>query len=177
MVDVLTLVGLAVGAEGSHGIGLGHFLPDHGLVLGGKFLHLLLDLLEVAFLDDVAFLRHDIIEEAVFDGRTETELYAGIKLFQGLGQQVGRSVPEGVLALFILPFVEFYLCVAVDWTVQFCRFTVHATGNHVACQGWRNAFCNLLSRNTLFILAHRAIGESDVYHKLLFKNFRIFVQK
>ena len=56
----------------------------------------------------------DVVVEAVFDGRADTELDARIERLEGFGQQVGRGVPEGVLALFVLPFVEFDRGVLLD---------------------------------------------------------------
>ena len=56
----------------------------------------------------------DVVVEAVFDGRADAELDARVERFEGLGQQVRRGVPEGVLALFVVPFVEFDRSVLFD---------------------------------------------------------------
>jgi hypothetical protein len=78
LLDVLALVGLSVGSKLLQGVGLGHLLANHGLLLASQFLHLCFNCWEVALLDHLAVRQQDIIEESVFDSRSETELDARI---------------------------------------------------------------------------------------------------
>ena len=86
---MLAFVLLSVGPELLDGVGLGDFLAHKGLVLRREFLHLLLNLLEIALLDDFAVFRHHVIEEAVFYSRTESELDARVQLLESFCQQMG----------------------------------------------------------------------------------------
>ena len=134
LVDVLALVGLTCSTEQGEAVCLAYLLAHNGFVLAGKLQHLVLNLLEVAFADLLAFGKQNIIEEAVLDGRAEAELDAGIEFLQSLGKQVGAGVPEGVLALFVLELVELDACIGGDGAVQFCCLAIHATGHNVLCQ-------------------------------------------
>ena len=86
---MLALVGLSVGSKLLQGFGLRHFTTNDGLLLASQFLHLSLNLGEVALLDHLAVFQQHIIEESVLDSRSETELDARIQLLQSLCQQVG----------------------------------------------------------------------------------------
>ncbi len=131
---MLALVLLTVGLEFLQGIGLGDFAANDGLVLLGEFLHLGLDLGEVVLGDGCAFGWHDVVEEAILNGRSETELNAGIELLQSLCQKVGGGVPEGVLTLFVLKLIEGDGGIFIDGSVQLCGLTIHAATHNVACQ-------------------------------------------
>ena len=136
LVDVLHLILLSLCLELCYGISLSHFLTHYGFVLASQFKHLILYLLEVALLDHLAVRQLNIIEETVLCGRTETKLYAWVELLQCLGEEVGRGVPEGVLAFFVLKAVEGDGSILSDRTVEFGGLTVYATCHAVACQGW-----------------------------------------
>ena len=102
LVDMLALIFLSVGTESGKGIGFGYLLAHHRLVFLGQFFHLCLDFREVILRDGHAFRRHHVVEESVFHGRSETELYARIEFLECLGQQVSRRMPEGMLAFLVL---------------------------------------------------------------------------
>ena len=132
LLNVLHLIFLSVSLKLLDGVGFGYLTSYDGLVFLGKFLHLLLDLGEVVFGDHLALRGHDIIEEAVLDSRAKAELYAGVELLQCLGEQMGRSVPEGVLALFVVELVKSDGCVLVDRTVQLGCLTIDPARYNVA---------------------------------------------
>ena len=134
LVDVLALVGLTCCTEQGEAVGLAYLLAYNRFVLTGKLEHLVLNLLEVAFADLLSIGKQHIIEEAVLDGGTEAELDAGIKFLQSLSKQVGACVPEGMLTLFVLELIELDACISINGAIQFCRLTVHATGNNVLGQ-------------------------------------------
>ena len=83
--------------EGLERFGLGNFAAGELLLVAGELLHLLLDFGQVGLGDGRR--RIDVVVEAVFNGRTDTEFDARIEGFEGFGQQVRRGVPEGVLAM------------------------------------------------------------------------------
>ena len=162
--NVLALVGLTVGLELLQRVGLRDISAHDGLVFLGQFEHLSLDFGEVVLRDHLSFGRHDVIEEAVLDGRSEAELNAGIKLLQGFGKQMRRRVPEGVLALFVLKLVECNRRVFVDGAVQFYGLTVNPARYNVAGESRRDALCDLQTGDALFIRANRPVRKSDFNH-------------
>ena len=134
LLNMLALVGLAIGSKLLQRVGLGHFFPNNGLFLRGQFLHLLFNLREVAFLYALPIGQQHVIKETTLYSRTEAELNARIKLLQGLSQQVSTCMPEGVLALFVIPLVKFDFCVLRDRAVQLHGLTVHSASQNAACQ-------------------------------------------
>ncbi len=130
--DVLHLVLLSSGLKLLDGIGLRHFAADDGLILLGELLHLSLYLGEVVFRDGLTLGRHHIVEETILDGRAEAELDAGIQLLQRLGKQVGRRVPEGVLAFVVVELIQFDGSVGIDGAVEFCCLTINPARYNVA---------------------------------------------
>ena len=110
------------------------------------------------------FSGHYIIIETIFYSRTYAELSAGVEFLQCLSHQVGAGVPEGMLALLVIPLEELYACILVDGAVQFHGFSVHSACKHILSQTAADAFCNLKTGDSCFVLAHRAIGKSDIYH-------------
>ena len=105
VIDELALEGLSLVTEELQGVGLADVGTDNGLILLGEFCHLFLNLGEVCVGQGVA-TGVDVIVETVLYCRADTELYTGVQLLQCLGQQVSRCVPEGVLALGVLPLEE-----------------------------------------------------------------------
>ena len=128
------LVGLAVFAEELERIGLGDVFADQCFLALHQFLHFLFDFGEVVFADGNSRGGHHVVVEAVFDGGSDAELGARPEFLHGFGHEVGRSMPEGVLALFIVPLVEVDGGIAGDGAVEFDSFAVHAAGQHVLCQ-------------------------------------------
>ena len=78
-----------IGSKLLQRISLSHLLANHGLFLASQFLHLCFNFGEIALLDHLAVLQQHVIEEAILDSRSETELDARIEFLQGLCQQVG----------------------------------------------------------------------------------------
>ena len=115
--DEFLLVLVALLGEIGHGIGLGDLDAAEVLLLAGELQHLVLDGLEIGIREGTAVHVH-VIVEAVLDGRSDTELHAGEKGFQGLGHQVGRGVPEHFLGFVILPFEQADFHVLRDGTHQ-----------------------------------------------------------
>ena len=134
LVDVLALVGLACCTEQSEAISLANLLSYNRLVLTSELEHLVFNLLEVALADLLSIRKQHVVEEAVLDSRTEAELNAGIEFLQSLSKEVSTCVPEGMLALFVLELIELDARISINGTIQFCRLTVHATGNNVLSQ-------------------------------------------
>ena len=102
--DQFDLVLVALFGEGRQRLGLGDFAADQRLLVAGQLRHLVLDGRQVGLGD--GHRRIHVVVESVFDGRSDAELDARVERLEGLGQQVRRGVPESVLALFVVPFVE-----------------------------------------------------------------------
>ena len=96
----------------------------------------------VVFLDDLLHLRLDlgevlggegggqieIVVEAVFDGRADGELGAGIQPAHRLGQNVGGGVPIGALAFGIVKGEDLQRAVLLERRAQVHHFAVHPGG-------------------------------------------------
>jgi hypothetical protein len=81
------LVVFATVAEHLERVGFGNVGTAYLFLFANKLHHLLLDFREV-FRCDLVFSRVDVIIEAVFDCRADTELHAWIKLLKGFGEKV-----------------------------------------------------------------------------------------
>ena len=110
--DQFDLVLVALLGEGLQRFGLGDFAAEERFLVAGQLHHLVFDRRQVGLGDGRRGI--DVVVEAVFDGRADAELDARVERFESLGQQVRRGVPEGVLALFVVPFVEFDRSVLFD---------------------------------------------------------------
>ncbi len=131
--DELALVFLATVAEELEGVGLRDVSAHDGLLLLGQLEHLLLDFGEVGR-GELVVTRVDVVIETVFDSGTDAELHAGIQLLESFGKQVGRRVPEGVLAFGVLPLVQTQCRVLGDGTAEVPFFVIDCGGEHVAGQ-------------------------------------------
>ena len=87
-----------------------------------------------------------------------------MELLERLGQQVGRRVPERVLALVVRKLVEVDACILVDGAVELRRLAIDPARYNVAGESRRKALCDLKTRHALLIRANRAVGESDFNH-------------
>ncbi len=163
LADALQLVLVALLGEEVDGLGLAHLAARDGRLGLHQLHHLLLNLGEI-FTRYLIVHKIDIVVEAVLDGGAETELDAGIELLQSRGQQVGRGVPEGFLALLVVPRQQLDGSVLVDRTIQFNHLVVDLGREHIACQAFADAFGNLKWRYAGFILADRAVGKRYIYH-------------
>ena len=128
--DQFDLVGVALLGELFERFGLGNLAADERLFLTGQLHHLGFDSRKVGFGDRHG--RVDVVVEAVLDGRADAELDAGVERFERFGQQVRRGVPEGVLALFVLPLVELDGGIFVDGARQVDRRAVYRSRQRVS---------------------------------------------
>ena len=128
--DQFDLVGVALLGELFERFGLGNLAADERLFLTGQLHHLGFDFRKVGFGDRHG--RVDVVVEAVLDGRADAELDAGVERFERFGQQVRRGVPEGVLALFVLPLVELDGGIFVDGARQVDRRAVYRSRQRVS---------------------------------------------
>ncbi len=104
----LALIFLATVTEHLQGIVLRDVCTHDRLFFLGQLNHLGFDSGEVGRCDGVA-IGIDVVVEAILNGRTDTELYARIQFLKSFGEQVGRRVPESVLAFGIVPLEQLYL--------------------------------------------------------------------
>ena len=111
--------------------------------------------------------RIDIVVKPIFRSRAGTELDAGVDGFQRLGHQVSRGVPEGGLSVFVVPGKELQPGVAFEGARRVPHFAIDFCGEHFFGQPMADRLGNIERRRACFILAHLAIGESDVDHVCL----------
>ena len=160
------LEGLTFGGKLLEHLVLRHVTAHDGLLLAGQFEHLLLDLREVGLLDVLTIGRHYVIVEAILDGRTDTELDAGIEFLQSLGEQVGRRVPERMLALLGIPFVEIDVRIASNGACQVPHFVAHLGNEYILCETWADRLSHLEGRYAVLELPYRLVGKSDFDHRI-----------
>ncbi len=86
--DQFAFIALSLVGEGFEGVLFGDGLFHQLFFLGSQFHHFGFDGGEVGVFDHDAFGGHDVIVEAVFDSRTDTELDTGIELLQGFRHEV-----------------------------------------------------------------------------------------
>ena len=130
----------------------------------GQLEHLFLDGGEVVGTDSTAFAEVDIVVEAVFDGGADGQLHAGVEGFKGLGHEVGRGVPVGLLAASIVPGEDFEGGVGGEGTVQVADFAVDLHGQGVAGEAFADAGGEVVAGGAGLDLADGAIGEGDIEH-------------
>ena len=169
------LVRLTAVAEELQGIFLRYVAAHERFLALHEFLHLLFNLWEVGHAQSHAFGWHDVVVETILDGRTDAELCARPEFLQGLGHEVGRSVPEGVFAFFVIPLVEFQFRILGDGTVQFRRFSIHTTGDDVLCQTRADALSNLQASHACFVFADASVRKSNLNHSYFIYKFKLFL--
>ena len=129
--DQLTFICFATVPEHFECIGLGDVSAYNLLILLGKFKHLGLDSREIGRRDGMA-VGVDIVIEAVFDSRSDTEFHTGEKFLQRLSEEVGRTVPESMLAFIVIPLEQFYGRVGSDGTGKIPFLFVYRCSENVA---------------------------------------------
>ncbi len=100
ILDQLRLVGV-IGVFGQ-GIGLGHGAQLEFGLFAGKFKHLLLNFLKVTLAKSLPLEVH-IVVESVLNGRANRQEGVGVKVKNGLRQNVRAGVPESRLPLGLVP--------------------------------------------------------------------------
>ena len=126
----LALVVLVAVAEHFEGVTLGDVLADDGFLALSQLEHFLLDLGEVLGCE-LVFTGVDIVVETVLNGRADAELHAGIELLESLGEEVGRRVPESVLAFGVIPFEQLDFGVRVDGAREVPFLVIDRGSEHV----------------------------------------------
>ena len=140
--DEFDLILFAAFAKHVEGIGFGNFFPYDGVFVTGQLEHLGLDGGEIGS-GNGSFARVYIVVETIFNSRTDTEFDTGIELLQGLGQQVSRRVPKGMLAFGIVPFEEFDGRIGSNGTGKVPLLTIDSCGKNFLCQPGADALGNL----------------------------------
>ncbi len=138
----LAFVDFAAVAEEFQGVGFADVGAHDLLFFLGQFEHFFLDGGKIGRGDAVA-VGVDVVVETVFNGGAYAEFHSGKEFLQGLGQQVGRAVPERMLSFVVFPFEEFDPGVAVDRTGEIPFGIVNRCGQHVLCQPGADAFSYL----------------------------------
>ena len=160
--DQFYLILVAFLGVGLHRVGLAYFASRDGLLGPGQLLHFLFDFRQVALGDRGRGVH--VVVESVLDARADAELDARVERFERFGHQVGRRVPECLLAFGVFPFVQLDLRVGDDGTVQVHDFAVDRGRQHFLSQTRADAFGDLHRRRPLGVLTNAAVGESHFNH-------------
>ena len=174
VLNKLDLIDLFAVTKDLESLSLRHFTTGDGSLGLNELHHFLLDLGEV-LAGDLVFAEVDVVIETVLDGRSDTEFYAGVEFLQSRSKKVGGGVPEGMLALFVVPGKELNCCILVDRTIEFYYLVVDFSREDVAGQTFADAFSDVEGRYAGFILADGAVGEGDIYHNILLFQQTIFI--
>ena len=158
----LTLVLLATVAKHFQRIRLGDVSAYDWLFLLSEFKHFFLDLGEFGGCE-LVLSRVDVIIEAVLDCRAYAEFHSGIQLLESLSEKVGRRMPERVLPLRVVPFVELEGGIFINGACEVPFFVIDGGCEHIASQLGRQAFSYLKRGGALFVLLYAAVRECDVY--------------
>ena len=78
-----------------------------------------------------------VVIKAVFDGRADGQLHTGVQGFEGLGHEVGRGVPVGLLAGSVVPGQNLDGGIGGKGAVQVAGFAVDFNGQGIAGPGLR----------------------------------------
>ena len=122
----------------------------------GQLQHLLLDFGEVFAADAAAFAQVDVVVEAVFDGRADGQLHAGVQRFERLGHEVGRGVPVGGFAGVVVPGQDVDGGVVGQGAVQVAHFAVDADGEGVAGEAFGDAGGEVVARGAVGAAGERS---------------------
>ena len=163
--EQLQLVGVLLFGEIGNGISLRDFLADVAVLLLGQLQHFLLDFGKVLAGNAAAFAEVDVVVEAVFDGRADGQLHAGVQCLKGFGHEVGRGMPVGGLTSRVVPGQDFDGSIFSKWAVQVADFAVDAHGQSVAGQAFADAVGQGVAGSARLDRANRAVGEGDVEHE------------
>ena len=77
---------------------------------------------------------------------------------------MGRRVPEGVLALGVVPFEKLYRGILIHGAGDVPFLTVHLGGKHIGRKPGADALGYLERGDAALKLLHRAIRKFDIYH-------------
>ena len=168
--DKFALQRLSAVAKEFECVGLADVAAHHVLFFGHEFGHLLLDFFKVGTGNGV-FARVNVVVEAIFDGGTDTELNTRIKFLKRFGQQVGRSVPKGVLAFSVLPLEQFNLAVVTNGSRYIPFFIIDRSSQNVAGKARTDAFGNLQRGYAAFVLLDVSVRKFNVNHLVKFFSF------
>ena len=142
---------------------LGDVHPDEAFSAAGQLDHLVFNFLEVG-LHELPVAQVHVVVEAVFDGRADAELDAGIQRFERFGHQVARGVPESGLCLAVFPFVKFQGCVLKDGAVEIVNLVVYRCTQYIVREPGADAHRNLIGGDALLELFDVAVGKCDLDH-------------
>ena len=164
-VQQFELVRIVLGLEVRDGVGLGDVFADERHVAAGQFDHLGLDGRQVVGRERLgaAFdVREvDVVVKPLFDGRADAEADAGVQRFQRLGHQVRRRVPEGHLAVGVVPRQDLQRAVGVEGAVEFLDRSVVADGEGVAGKAFGDGASDVAARRAVRHDAHGSVGEGQ----------------
>ena len=170
VVNQFALVVLTPLAELLERIGFGDGFLHQLFFARTQLHHLCLNSGEVAILNHLSLSGIDIIVETILNSRTYTELNTRIQLLQRLRHQVRRGVPEGVLRLGVVPFVQTDVAVLGKRRVQLRNLPIIIigclnTGNkNVLCQTTADTLSHLQRRYAALILTDTTVRKSNFNH-------------
>ena len=163
LADKLAFIRLAPIAESLQRIGFADFATHDVLFAPCQFQHLVFNAFEV-LVGDFVVARVDVVVETIFNGRTDAEFHAREEFLKRFGEQMGRRMPEGVFALFILPFEKLYRGVLLHRSRQVIVIAVELDSENVLSKTRADALRYFQRGGTLIVFAAAAVGKFYVDH-------------
>ena len=106
----------------------------------------------------------DVVVETIFDCRADTELHTRVKFLQCLGEQVGATVPECVLAFAVFPLEKFKACVFDNRATEIPLTVVDRCSKHILRQARADTFGYVERSHAGLELLYAIVGKSDINH-------------
>ena len=149
--------------EVGRGFCLGHGSAGEGGLGFGQIQHLLLHRRKVLVGEGVLPEIH-VVVEPVLQRRPDPKLHPRVQRLERLGQQVGRTVPHGLLARVVAPGEELQLSVFLDGALGIADFAVDLGGQHVPGEAFADARGDVQGSRSGCYLADGAVGQGNVNH-------------
>ncbi len=161
--DDLGLVGLADRFEMLDRFGAVPDLARDLFIAVDDFAHALLDLRQVV--ERERLFAREVVIEAILDRRPDRHLGAREQLLDGLGQDMGRVVPDHFEHFGGFAGQDFQFAGVRQFAVEVQQLTIELDQDGLFGQRLRQTFRNRTTGNPRVKAANGAIGERQVYHR------------
>ena len=170
----LTFITLSFVAKRFQCLCLGDGFLHQCLFLRAQLVHLVLDSRKVRILDNYALRRHHVVIESVLNSRTDTELNARIQLLQRLCHQVRTGVPESMLCLRIIPFMQLDRAILGNGIIELYDLIIDTCAKNVLRQTTADTLSYLQRRHAVLILTDTPIRKSNFNHNAFYKPTNVY---
>ena len=166
LLEDLHLVGFIAGLEDIVGLLPGNLFLYDVVFLGSELVHALLKVLQLLVGERV--INVDIIIEAVLDHRADCHLGIGIKLLEGMPEQMGTGVADNLHAFLVLRGDDGEGCVALNRIAGIAQLSVHLSCNAGLCKPGADVPGNIHNSYDMIVITLTSVRKSNNRH---FKSF------